>query len=153
MRARSRCDFSDSIAAKSLNSGYSSTPLAKKLSLTPGMHAWFHAMPDTVRAEIDPDALGLTLADAPTSGLDTAHIFVTDRAELARQLRALRLIIQPTGQIWVSWPKKASKVPTDVSEDVIRAVALPIGLVDIKVCAVNEIWSGLKLVIRRELRG
>lgn len=132
--------------------GYSGTPLAKKLSLAPGMRAWFHAMPDSVRAEIDPIAIGMVEVDAPVMGLDAAHLFVTDRAELERLIAQLRAMIAPAGQIWVSWPKKTSKVPTDVTEDVIRAVALPTGLVDVKVCAVDAIWSGLKLVIRRELR-
>ena len=137
---------------KAAPAGYSGTPLAKKLSLAPGMHAWFHAMPGSVRAEIDPAAIGVVEVDAPALGLDAAHLFVTDRAELERLIAQLRAMIAPAGQIWVSWPKKASKVPTDVTEDVIRAVALPIGLVDVKVCAVDAIWSGLKLVIRRELR-
>ena len=137
---------------KAAPAGYSGTPLAKKLSLAPGMHAWFHAMPDSVRAEIGPAAIGVVEVDAPVPGLDAAHLFVTDRAELERLIVQLRATIAPAGQIWVSWPKKASKVPTDVTEDVIRAVALPIGLVDVKVCAVDAIWSGLKLVIRRELR-
>jgi hypothetical protein len=133
--------------------GYSGKPLAKKLTLAPGMRTWFHAMPDSVRAEIDAAAIGLSLADAPEPGLDAAHVFVTGRAELERLIGTLRPLIQPAGQIWVSWPKKASKLPTDVTEDVVRAIALPTGLVDIKVCAVDAIWSGLKLVIRRELRG
>ena len=134
------------------SAGYSGTPLAKKLSLAPGMRAWFHAMPDSVRAEIDPVAIGVVELDAPVTGLEAAHIFVTDRAELERLIVKLRTMIAPAGQIWVSWPKKTSRVPTDVTEDVIRAVALPTGLVDVKVCAVDAIWSGLKLVIRRELR-
>ncbi|HEX7849013.1 MAG TPA: hypothetical protein VF485_04690 [Sphingomonas sp.] len=132
--------------------GYSGTPLAKKLSLAPGMRVWFHAMPGSVRAEIDPAAIGVVEVDAPVAGLDAAHLFVTDRAELERLIAQLRTMIAPTGQIWVSWPKKASKVPTDVTEDVIRAVVLPTGLVDVKVCAIDAIWSGLKLMIRRELR-
>ena len=134
------------------SAGYSGTPLAKKLSLAPGMNAWFHAMPDSVRAEIDPVAIGIVEVDAPFAGLDAAHLFVTDRAELERLIARLRAMIAPAGQIWVSWPKKAAKVPTDITEDVIRAVALPTGLVDVKVCAVDAIWSGLKLMIRRELR-
>ena len=134
------------------SAGYSGTPLAKKLSLAPGMRAWFHAMPDSVRAEIDPVAIGVVELHAPATGLEAAHLFVTDRAELERLIVKLRTMIAPAGQIWVSWPKKASRVPTDVTEDVIRAVALPTGLVDVKVCAVDAIWSGLKLVIRRELR-
>jgi len=132
--------------------GYSGTSLAKKLSLAPGMRAWFHAMPESVRAEIDPAAIGVVEADAPFAGLDAAHLFVTDCAELERLIGELRTMIAPAGQIWVSWPKKASKVLTDITEDVIRAVALPTGLVDVKVCAVDPIWSGLKLMIRRELR-
>ncbi|MDB5681925.1 MAG: hypothetical protein JWO16_1730 [Sphingomonas bacterium] len=133
--------------------GYSGTPLAKKLGLKPGMRAWFAAMPDSVRTEIGPITIGVMEERDATAGLDAAHVFVTDRADLERHLAALRDLIQPTGQIWVSWPKKASKVPTDITEDVIRDVALPIGLVDVKVCAVDDVWSGLKLVIRRELRG
>ena len=134
------------------SAGYSGTPLAKKLSLAPGMRAWFHAMPDSVRAEIDPAAIGVVEVDAPVLGLDAAHLFVTDRTELERLIVRLRAMIAPAGQIWVSWPKKASKVATDITEDVIRSVALPSGLVDVKVCAVDAVWSGLKLMVRRELR-
>ena len=134
-------------------SGYSGTPLAKKLSLKPGLRAWFADMPQSVRDEIDPQALGLMLLDAPEPGLDAAHIFVTERAAMARQIAALRPVLAPTGFIWVSWPKKAAKVPTDITEDIIRAVILPeTDLVDVKVCAVDAVWSGLKLMIRKELR-
>lgn len=135
-----------------MTTGYSGTPLAAKLGLKPGQRAWFDAMPPNVRAEIDRQAIGLIEEREAVAGLGTAHIFVTERAALQRQLGDLRNLIAPAGQIWVSWPKKASKVPTDITEDVIREVALPIGLVDVKVCAVDHIWSGLKLVIRRELR-
>jgi hypothetical protein len=141
-----------SSGSNTIAAGYSGTPLAKKLSLAPGMRAWLHGMPDSVRAEIDPAAIGVAELDAPVIGLDAAHLFVTDRAELERLIVQLRVMIAPAGQIWVSWPKKASKMPTDITEDVIRAVALPTGLVDVKVCAVDAIWSGLKLVIRRELQ-
>ncbi|MEG3148061.1 hypothetical protein U1839_25720 [Sphingomonas sp. RT2P30] len=132
--------------------GYSGTPLAKKLGLKPGQRAWFDAMPDSVRGEIDPGAIGLVLLDEPNPGLDLAHVFVTTRAGLERHIALLRDRLAADGMIWVSWPKKASKVPTDITEDVVRAVALPTGLVDVKVCAVDEIWSGLKLVIRKALR-
>jgi hypothetical protein len=81
------------------------------------------------------------------------HLFTKDRAELAERLSALRNKLDDKGTVWVSWPKKAAKVPTDVTEDVIREVALPLGFVDVKVCAVDETWSGLKLMIRRENRG
>jgi hypothetical protein len=132
--------------------GYSGTPLAKKLGLKPGMRAWFLDMPDSVRAEIDREALGLSEQAAPSAGLEAAHIFVTRREALARQMEALRQLLAPAGFVWVSWPKKAAKTDTDITEDVIREVALPTGLVDIKVCAVDEKWSGLKLVIRKALR-
>ena len=132
--------------------GYSGTPLAKKLGFKPGQRAWFADMPDSVRAEIDPEAIGLVLLADPEPGLDAAHVFVTARADLERQIAGLRERLAPDGMLWVSWPKKASKVPTDITEDTIRAVALPSGLVDVKVCAVDGIWSGLKLVIRKALR-
>jgi hypothetical protein len=132
--------------------GYSGTPLARKLSLKDGMRVWFDAVPDSVRAEID--SFGLTLVEetAPAKGIDAAHVFVTEKAVLADRLSALRHTIDPAGQLWISWPKKASKVPTDITEDTIRELALPMGWVDVKVCAVDPVWSGLKLVIRKELR-
>jgi hypothetical protein len=131
--------------------GYSGTPLGKKLSLKPGMRVWFDAMPDSVLAEIDmPDLAHLA---APEPGLDAAHIFVTERADMEAKLNMLRPLLQPAGFIWVSWPKKASKVPTDITEDTIRAVILPsTDLVDVKVCAVDAVWSGLKLMIRKDRR-
>jgi len=132
--------------------GYSGTPLAKKLGLKPGMRAWFLDMPDSVRAEIDCEAIGLSEQASPSAGIEAAHIFVTRREELARHIEALRQRLAPAGFVWVSWPKKAAKTDTDITENIIREVALPIGLVDIKVCAVDEKWSGLKLVIRKTLR-
>jgi len=135
-----------------MTAGYSNTPLARKLSLKDGMRVWFLDMPDSVRAEIDEYDLTLSEEEVPTPGLNAAHIFVTDRAEMEKQLGVLRDIIDPAGQVWVSWPKKAAGVETDITEDIIRDVALPMGFVDIKVCAVDAVWSGLKLVIRRELR-
>ena len=130
--------------------GYSGTPLANKLGLKPGQRAWFFAMPESVRAEIGDVGLAETAEVEPS--LDMAHIFVTERVELERLLADLRNTIARDGMVWVSWPKKTSKVPTDVTEDTIREVALPMGWVDVKVCAVDEVWSGLKLVIRKELR-
>ena len=132
--------------------GYSGTPLAKKLGLKPGMRAWFHDVPDTVRAAIDVDAPPLERLELPEPPVEFAQIFVTSCAILDCELRMLLPLLEPAGMIWVSWPKKASKVPTDITEDVIREVALPLHLVDVKVCAVDEIWSGLKLVIRKEHR-
>ena len=136
-----------------MSAGYSGTPLAKKLSLRDGQRVWFDAMPGHVSDEIDEYALELTFVGDPAEGVDAAHIFVTERFELEARLTALRGQIASDGQVWVSWPKKASKVPTDITEDTIREVALPLGFVDTKVCAIDETWSGLKLVIRKELRG
>lgn len=135
-----------------MTSGYSGTPLAKKLSLRDGQRAWFSGMPESVADEIDDYALELDFVADPAEGIDAAHIFVTARADMEAKLTALRHQITPDGQVWVSWPKKAAKVPTDITEDTIREVALPMGFVDTKVCAVDEVWSGLKLVIRKELR-
>jgi hypothetical protein len=92
-------------------------------------------------------------ANRPGAGAAFIHLFVMRRAELAKRLPQLRKQLADDGILWVSWPKKSARVPTDVTEDVIRAVALPLGLVDVKVCAVDEIWSGLRLVIRRKERG
>jgi hypothetical protein len=132
--------------------GYSGTPLATKLSLKPGQRAWFCNMPDSVRAEILAEAPPLELLAAPEPPIDSAHIFVTERAMLECELRLLLPLLDRAGQIWVSWPKRAANVATDITEDTIRDVALPLGLVDVKVCAVDAIWSGLKLVIRKEQR-
>jgi len=116
------------------------------------MRVWFDAMPDNVRREIA--AAGVVLSEEvfPTPGIHLAHVFVTSRAKMEQKLALLLGLIDPAGIIWVSWPKKASKVRTDVTEDVIREICLPMGLVDVKVCAVDETWSGLKLVIRRQNR-
>ena len=135
-----------------MTAGYSGTPLAKKLGLKPGMRAWFMGMPKEVRAEVMRDAPPVELLNQPEPPVDLAHIFVTACAALDCELRMLLPLIARDGMIWVSWPKKASKVPTDITEDVIRTVALPLHLVDVKVCAVDDTWSGLKLVIRREHR-
>lgn len=109
-------------------------------------------MPDAIAAGIDTEVAGLNIFSLPEAGLDAAHIFVLQANALEMQLSSLRHLLHPDGMIWVSWPKKTSKVPTDVTEDVVRAICLPMGLVDIKVCAVDMTWSGLKLVIRKEFR-
>ena len=134
-----------------MTAGYSGTPLAKKLSLKPGLIVWWLDMPASVQAEIGDT--GARKVTAPCPGLDAAHLFVTERAVMERHLTDLRHTIAPAGFVWISWPKKASKVPTDITEDTIRAVCLPMGWVDVKVCAADANWSGLKLMIRRELRG
>ena len=135
-----------------MNSAYSGTPLAKKLNLRDGQRVWFDNMPEHVIDEIDEYALELSFAAGPQDNPDAAHIFVTKRAAMEEKLAVLRDAIVSDGHIWVSWPKKASGVATDITEDTIREVCLPMGLVDTKVCAVDETWSGLKLVIRKELR-
>ena len=136
-----------------MSHGYSGTPLARKLSLKDGMRAWWDAMPGSVRDEIGREGLALELLERPEAPIDVAHIFVTVRADMEARLAALRPLLAPSGFIWVSWPKKASKVPTDITEDGIREAILPDSdLVDVKVCAVDTVWSGLKLMIRRERR-
>ncbi len=131
--------------------GYSKTPLAKKLGYKDGLAVWQHGLPDSVRAEIDGEA-DIAWIEGAIDAPFAAHIFTTERAVMEAHLATLRKRMQQDGFVWMSWPKKASKVPTDITEDTIREVALPMGLVDIKVCAVDETWSGLKLVIRKELR-
>lgn len=131
--------------------GYSGTPLAKKLGLKPGMRTWWDGMPASVAAEIG--ETGITLLPSPAAPIDAAHIFVTARAEMEAKLLALRPLLGSGGFIWVSWPKRGSKVPTDITEDGIRSVILPDSdLVDVKVCAVDQVWSGLKLMVRRSRR-
>jgi hypothetical protein len=139
-------------------SGYSGTPLAAKLGLKDGMAAAFVALPETLEALASAAAFASVhrakdwACIAGSRKYDFIHAFTKARAEVAGHLAALQGALQPDGMIWVSWPKKASKVPTDVTEDVIRAEALKLDLVDVKVAAVDETWSGLKLVIRKERR-
>jgi hypothetical protein len=135
-----------------VSAGYSGTPLARKLSLKDGLRAWWCGMPDSVRAEIEREGLALELLNTPEPPVEAAHIFVTERAVLDCELRLLLPVLARSGFIWVSWPKQAAKVETDITEDVIREVALPLGLVDVKVCAIDATWSGLKLVIRKSAR-
>lgn len=133
--------------------GYSGTPLAKKLGYKPGFTAHLHGAPANYHrllALADPKSI--TWTKAPTQGVNLIHAFTTNFGELRRLLAIYRTRLAPDGAVWVSWPKRASKVPTEVTEDRVREAALPLGFVDIKVCAVDEIWSGLKLVIRKELR-
>ena len=133
--------------------GYSGTPLARKLSLKHGQRVWWDGMPVSVREEIESEGVVLELLAGPEAPIEAAHIFVTARADMEEKLAALRPLLAPHGFIWVSWPKKASKMPTDIIEDDIRAAILPAtDLVDVKVCAVDATWSGLKLMIRKVRR-
>lgn len=136
-----------------MTAGYSGTALAKKLSLKDGMRVWWDGVPDSVSGEVheglEEQGATIHLLDRPDPPIDAAHIFVTARGELEAKLHQLMPLLGPGGFIWVSWPKKSAKVPTDITEDVIRDVCLPMGLVDVKVCALDAIWSGLKLMKRR----
>jgi hypothetical protein len=132
--------------------GYSGTPLAKKLGLKAPMIFVTVDAPDEYASWLAPLPAGVSLSTSSAAPLAAAHLFVRSRADLARHLADFRRSLTPAGFVWISWPKKSSKVATDVTEDVIRELALPLGLVDIKVCAVSEIWSGLKLVIRKSER-
>lgn len=136
-----------------MTSGYSGRPLAAKLGLKPGQRAWRSGMPASVAARIEEDEPDFWFAAEPEAPLDVAHVFSASRFELEALLAKVRPLLAPAGTIWVSWPKMASRVPTDITEDVVRELAFPLGLVDVKVCAVDETWSGLKLVIRKALRG
>lgn len=134
-----------------MTAGYPTTPLAEELGLKPGMRAFIADMPDSVRAAIALDQLGLTLLAAPSTGIDAAHIFVTTRERLDCEVKALRQLIAPGGFIWVSWPSRAASVATDITENAVREIATSVGLADVKACALDESWSGLKLMIRKEL--
>lgn len=109
-------------------------------------------MPESVAQEISSSGVTPELLKSPSAALTMVHVFVTERHDLSRQLNLVRELLEPSGMIWVSWPKKTAKVKTDVTDEVIRAEAFPLGLVDIKICSVDEIWSGLKLVIRKAAR-
>lgn len=138
--------------APARSSGYSGTPLAKKLGISAGCRLLAIAAPADYVQLLAPMPDDVRLEKKPGTGIDVTHLFTTRRADLATQLKALRKSLRPDAALWVSWPKKASRVATDITEDTIRELALPLGFVDIKVCAVSEIWSGLKLVVRKELR-
>ena len=132
--------------------GYSGTPLAAKLGIREGGRVLLLSAPQSYRELVAPLPVGVVFARALDERVDLVHLFVTERAKLIDGLATMLPKIRPDAAIWVSWPKKAAKVRTDITEDTIREVALPMGLVDIKVCAVDETWSGLKLVVRKELR-
>jgi hypothetical protein len=157
---RNSASASGRIAVGSLLSraGYSGKPLAEKLGYRAGQRAAFIALPAELKelAEAVPFASVIRLKDwsgtLPSAGLGLIHAFTMQKSELDARLAALQAALAPDGTIWVSWPKKASKIPTDVTEDRVREAALKLDLVDVKVAAIDAIWSGLKLVIRRERR-
>jgi hypothetical protein len=132
--------------------GYSGTPLAKKLGIKEGYRVRTSGAPADYLELVNPVPPNVTISSGISKRIDLWHIFTKSYSELQSKLPALMKAIQPGGAIWVSWPKKSSGVPSTVTEDSIRKIALPLGLVDVKVCAIDEIWSGLKLVVRKELR-
>ncbi len=132
--------------------GYSGTPLAKKLGIKERHKVHVMGAPANYRALLEPLPPAVQFTSTIDASTDIVHVFATTRTSLARTLAAVRKSVDPRAPVWVSWPKKAAKVTTDVTEDAIREVALPLGFVDVKVCAVDDTWSGLKLVVRRALR-
>lgn len=132
--------------------GYSGTPLAKKLGVKAAARLFVPNAPADYPQLLAPLPPGVQFDARASAATDIAHVFVTRQQALQTQLVALRRTLRPDAMVWVSWPKKASKQPTDVTEDRIRDIALPLGFVDVKVCAVDAVWSGLKLVVRKELR-
>ncbi len=127
--------------------GYSSTPLYKKLGIKAGDRAWFSGTPDGYEAELQ-KAGEFHVAPKLTADLDFAHLFTASRAELSRNFPKLKRALKPAGMVWISWPKKSSRVTTDLDENTVRELGLNSGLVDVKVCAVDDVWSGLKFVFR-----
>jgi hypothetical protein len=132
--------------------GYSGTPLAKKLGITDHANVVAVDAPNGYRGLLEPVPPGVRFSSKVDNKTDIVHCFCTKRAPLSRALATYRKKLDPNAAVWVSWPKKSANVPTEITEDVVRAVALPLGFVDIKVCAIDEVWSGLKLVVRKELR-
>jgi hypothetical protein len=132
--------------------GYSGTPLAQKLGIKAGQKVATIGGPAGYRKLLAPLPEAVSFSTNIAAGATFIHLFVSERKTLEKELKRLRKMIADTGTLWVSWPKKSSGVTTEVTEDVIRDVALPLGFVDVKVCAVDEKWSGLKLMIRRENR-
>lgn len=131
-----------------MNQGYSGKPLAQKLGIKSGMAVGVVDAPDHYRELLGNLPDGVLFRSVEEGALDVIHLFVASQNTLADHLPFLKTKIVPNGMIWVSWYKKSAKIPTDVTEDTIRDLALAIGLVDVKVCAVDDLWSGLKLVIR-----
>jgi hypothetical protein len=132
--------------------GYSGTPLVKKLGIKEGYVVHTVGAPAEYRNLLKPLPAGVRFEASATASTNIVHLFETQRRRLNAILVTLRKTLAPQAIIWVSWPKKSSNVPTTITDDVIRELALPLGFVDVKVCAVTDVWSGLKLVVRRELR-
>jgi hypothetical protein len=127
--------------------GYSGTPLPKKLGIKNGFRLHLANAPAEVRAELREALAGCTVAK-PGDSLDFVMLFTKSRAELTKEFSRIAKLLSPAGMLWVSWPKKSSGVATDLDENIVRGIGLDAGLVDVKVCAVTEVWSGLKFVRR-----
>jgi hypothetical protein len=132
--------------------GYSGKPLAAKLGIKAGHEIHVIGSPSPYVELLEPLPDNVKFVTRLSEDTDLVHIFVSRRTELADALRSCRTKLKPDAMVWVSWPKKSAKMPTDITEDTIRELALPLGFIDIKVCAVTDVWSGLKLVLRKELR-
>jgi hypothetical protein len=132
--------------------GYSGTPLATKLGIKEGSTLLTRNAPPHYRTLIEPLPSSVQIASTADKSVDIAHVFATKGSDLARTLAMYRKKLRADAIVWVSWPKKSAKVATNITEDRVRAVALPLGFVDVKVCAVDDVWSGLKLVVRKERR-
>ena len=135
-----------------MTAGYSGTPLAKKLGIKEGTVVIVVDPPNDLERLLYPLPEGVEILTTPRPGVDLVHIFTNSRDELYGRLAESIRLIKQNGAIWVSWYKKAAKLPTEITEDTVREAAFPLGLVDVKVCAVDDKWSGLKLVIRKENR-
>lgn len=142
------------VMPSSASHGYSGTPLPKKLGLKAGQLVLLAGeVPVGYHDQaLQPRPEPVAFAARLSKDVDLVQLFTAERAELAKKLVQYRKTLGPEAVVWVSWPKKASKRPTDITEDVVRELALPLGFVDVKVCAVDEVWSGLKLVVRKSLR-
>jgi hypothetical protein len=132
--------------------GYSGTPLAKKLGIKDHANVVAVDAPKGYIGLLGPLPAAVRFSSKVDEKTDIVHVFCTKKTGLSRALATYRKKLDPGAAVWVSWPKKSAKVPTEITEDIVREVALPLGFVDIKVCAVDEVWSGLKLVVRKELR-
>ena len=132
--------------------GYSGTPLAKKLGIVEESTVATVNEPDDFRGLLTPIPDGVTFRSSLRGNADVVVFFTARRSDFARRIESAGRVVFPAGGLWIAWPKRTSKVPTDMTEDVVREVALPLGLVDNKVCAISDVWSGLRLVWRKELR-
>jgi hypothetical protein len=130
------------------STGYSGTPLPRKLGIKDGARVAFPSAPDGFARTLDELPPGVEVRRRARGPLDVIVYFTKARSELSRRMPRLRAALHPAGALWIAWPKRASGVPTDLTEDVVRELALANRLVDVKVAAIDETWSGLKLVIR-----